>query len=327
MKRGTDHNETKNHELLLKDKKVNFKIVKCPCCDCEKYTIIKSSEVNNTMTTNEYLGVYSSSSNHKLLEGLVQCKDCDVIYVNPRVEDNIIVQSYTDAQDHVFIEQNKQRINTFKNKLKYLEYKYNISPSKYKKVLDIGCAGGAFPKAASDLGYSVIGVELSRWLAQKGKELYKLDIREGALKDQNFENLYFDIVCLWDVIEHLTDPKDMLVEINQLLSDDGFLIINYPDYGSWARILMGNKWPMFLSVHLIYFDKETITKFLYQNGFEVIDAMPYWQSLKLGYILQRASEYFSIFKIINVVIHFLKLNNMPLTYNIGQTLVVARKIG
>ena len=47
----------------------------------------------------------------------------------------------------------------------------------------------------------------------------------------------FDMICLWDVIEHLTDPKDSLRIIRDLLKPDGVLLINYPDIDTWQARL------------------------------------------------------------------------------------------
>jgi 2-polyprenyl-3-methyl-5-hydroxy-6-metoxy-1,4-benzoquinol methylase len=192
-------------------------------------------------------------------------------------------------------------------------------------VLDVGCAGGAFPKAAKDLGFDVVGVEPSTWLAEQGRSLYGLDIRAGLLQDQNFPDQSFDLISLWDVIEHLPDAHAVVGDIHRLLRPGGHLIVNTPDYGSLARKLLGPKWPMLLSVHLIYFTQETMRDFLRRDDFEVVDFRPFWQTLQLGYVLKRASAYFSVFGLAQKATDALRLSGIPLTYNIGQSFVLARR--
>jgi hypothetical protein len=101
--------------------------------------------------------------------------------------------------------------------------------------------------------------------------------------------------------------------------------VNYPDYASLARKLLGFRWPFFLSVHLFYFTPATITKLLNKYQFEIIEIRPYWQTLELGYALQRASKILSFFTPVEKLVYLLKLNDVPLTYNMGQSLIVAKK--
>jgi len=302
-----------------------FESKQCPVCNGESFTVISPSSYPKDISRNDMKSIYSSSSNHMLMDQLVQCNGCNLKYINPQVREDIIFSSYEDAVDPTFIKQNPLRILTFHRNLIWLCKRFNIKPSLEKKVLDVGCAGGAFPVAASELGFTVIGVEPSRWLAEQARNTYGLDIRSGSLESQKLTPSSFDIITLWDVIEHLTTPSQVIDSINQLLKKNGLLVINYPDYDSLTRRFMGMRWPFFLSVHLIYFTPKTIRRFLDERGFDVLTLRPYWQTLELGYALERAGAYFKIFKIVARVINFIGLGRLPLRYNMGQTLLVARK--
>ncbi|MBF0380281.1 MAG: class I SAM-dependent methyltransferase [Magnetococcales bacterium] len=303
-----------------------FENVPCPLCGTQDTIEIRSSNYPDDISKTELLKIYSASSDQILLDSLASCKKCGLIRINPRVKREVIVASYVNAVDPVFIEQNPQRIATFYKTLKDLTAKMGITPAQEKRVLDIGCAGGAFPKAANDLGFSVVGVEPSHWLAQQARSMYELDIRQGVVEEQNFSKESFDIITLWDVIEHLTNPGAVIDHINSLLKKDGILVVNYPDHDSWARRIFASKWPFFLSVHLFYFTPRTITSFLGKHGFEVVEISPYWQTLQLGYVLQRAAQYFRLFGWVGSLVQKLGIANRPITYNMGQTLVVAKKI-
>lgn len=154
---------------------------------------------------------------------------------------------------------------------------------------------------------------------------YGLDIRTGTLAEQEFPKASFDIVTLWDVLEHLSDPAGELQRVRALLKSDGLLIVNYPDFGSVASRLLGRKWPFLLSVHLTYFTRATARTFLEQQGFAVRDIRTHWQTLALGYVLRRAGNYFSLFGLLGRLIDAAGMGKLPLRYTIGQTLVVSRK--
>lgn len=299
--------------------------VDCVCCGSHDYTVIHNPEKIDNLTREDLLKVYKSSSDEKLLNQLVECESCGLAYLNPRVADDIILESYSEAEDLTFVTQNEERIKTFKKSFSKFANKFSVKMSKESKVLDIGCAGGAFPKAANDLGFDVIGIEPSKYLCEWGKENYGLDLRPGILDQQDFEAKTFDVVTLWDVIEHLADPKVELKKIRSILKDKGYLLVNYPDYNSFITKLMGLRWPFYLSVHLFYFSPKTITKLLNDSGFEVMEIKPHWQTLKLGYVLGRAAAYFSVFKIFQKIVNGIGLGNIPIAYYLGQTQVVARK--
>jgi len=119
----------------------------------------------------------------------------------------------------------------------------------------------------------------------------------------------------------------VVADIYRLLRPGGYLIVNCPNYGSLARRILGARWPMFLSVHLIYFTRDTISDFLRRDNFEVVEFRPFWQTLQLGYVLRRASAYFGIFRLVQKLTESTGLHRIPVTYNIGQSFILARRLG
>jgi len=217
------------------------------------------------------------------------------------------------------------RIKTFQRALGKILARFPLRPDPTKKILDIGCAGGAFLKAAKDLGFEGSGVEPSAWLCAKGKELYTLDLRPGELGQQGFRKSSFSMATLWDVLEHVGHPGTLLDEIHDILETDGLLIINVPDYDSLARRWLGKFWPFFLSVHLFYFTPDTLGRLLGRHGFRVIHKAPFFQTLELGYALKRASAYWRPLAFVGWCARVLHMDRLPLRYNMGQTTFVARK--
>jgi len=297
----------------------------CPLCGADRFTVMKPSNYPIGLTHDNIVKIYSASSDRGLFDQLVKCRECSLVYLNPRIKAEFILESYSRAVDPTFIQQNSQRIKTFKRILNRLIHRFSLKTDGRLVTLDIGCAGGAFPKAASDCGFKVVGVEPSVWLSEQARNLYGLDIRTGTLLAQDFCEKSFDLITLWDVIEHLTNPGQIVEKIHQLLKDEGIFIVNYPDYSSFARKLLGNNWPFFLSVHLIYFTPQTITNFLGKYGFEVIEIRSHWQTLEFGYVLQRAAVNFKVFGPVVDFVKLLKMDKLPMTYNVGQSLLVARK--
>ncbi len=299
--------------------------VDCPICDVQDFKVVFGSQYPEKMSREKLIQVYHSSSDHLLMDQMVSCNECSLAYLNPRLKSDMILESYSTAVDPVFVKQNELRVATFKRSLKKILKKLDIKPTKEMKVLDVGCAGAAFPKAASDLGFTAQGIEPSKWMVDYGRKTYGLDIKAGILEDFKFAPKSFDLVTFWDVIEHVPSPQDSLKRVHGILKDSGYLIVNYPDYESWACKIMGKRWPFFLSVHLFYFSPKTIKRLLDKAGFELVSLTPYWQTLQLGYVLKRASAYVKPLGLAEKLVTKMGLGELPLTYNLGQTLVIARK--
>lgn len=302
-----------------------FETIACPLCGAEEWQLVRASTYGPDVTADDIRQFYSASSSHVLNDQVVCCTSCRLVYVNPRPASDLTIASYADAIDPTFVAQNEDRIATFRKTLRGVLRKLGQKGGEGRRVLDIGCAGGAFPNAARQLGFDPVGVEPSRWMADFARRTYGLDVRDGILERGMFPNGSFDMVTLWDVIEHVPQPHEVLSLAFDLLKPGGILLVNYPDVNSMAARLLGKRWPFWLSVHLFYYTRRTIAKQLKRAGFNVLWQESCWPSLPLGYVLQRAAPYFPPAGWCIPLLKALHLDKLPFTYNMGQTLAVSRK--
>jgi SAM-dependent methyltransferase len=302
-----------------------FEKISCPFCSALTFQVVYSGSYPKKFSRDFLTRIYRSSSDQKLFEQVVRCTDCGLVYLNPRLASNLIIDSYSEGEDQAFIEQDGMRIRTFSRVLKQLSRKFNIKLAPETRALDIGCAGGAFLCSARQLGLSAIGIEPNKWLGDYARSKFNLDVRIGTLSDHALPESSFDIVTLWDVIEHLSNPDYELEKIHAILRPGGLLVINYPDFGSLIARIFGKKWPFLLSVHLVYYTRKTICKQLSKKGFKILDIKPHWQTLELGYILKRASSYFPFVKFFEKLVNKVRLGSIPIKYWMGQTQVIAKK--
>ena len=292
--------------------------INCPNCNKNSYEIIKNSNYLKINSLEELKNIYKSSADELLIDQLVECKNCHLQYLNPRVDSKIITESYEDNVDETHISQDISRIKTFTKSLKKIIKILNIKNLKEKSFLDIGSASGACLRSIKNLGFKEEGYELSRWMVEYGKKKYDVNINQGSI-DNIEENKKFDLISFWDVLEHVTELDETLKKAKKISKDRGIMIINVPDIKSLNCKIMGNKWPFYLNVHLYYFSKKTIETILNKYNFDLIDHFPHWQYLELGYLCKRAKKYMKIFNYIEKLIYFLKLSNISVPYNIGQT--------
>lgn len=255
----------------------------CSNCDSSRYEVF----LEPVITENDPALLYGAASGIRGAQRLVTCLDCGMVYESPRYPAEEIVKGYMASEEGEHDSQYKMRVFSFYNALKKnAEY----LPKPGAKVLDIGTAGGAFLDAAEEFGFDAYGMEPSKDLVERGKAR-GLKIEQGTIESHTFEAHSFDMVCLWDVIEHLPDPKSSLEEIRKLLKPDGVLLINFPDIGTWQAKLAGKRFWWILSVHLHHFSKSTMRDICQRTGFEVFHFKRYWQTLEFGYLERMAIHY------------------------------------
>lgn len=138
-----------------------------------------------------------------------------------------------------------------------------------RRLLDVGAATGDFVALAVSSGWEARGIELSEWAAAQARETHNVDVVSGSLPDARFRAGEYDVVTMWDCIEHLSDPGAVLGAICQLLHGDGLLALSTGaiDHRD-PFISSGWYYPPW---HLYYFSRESMTLLLERAGFHMIE--------------------------------------------------------
>ena len=166
------------------------------------------------------------------------------------------------------------------------------SPTAGAALLDVGAATGVFVERARRHGWAASGVEPSAWAAAHARDTMGQPVMTGSLEDLTVEPGSLGGVTMWEVIEHLPDPREVLEHIRRLLRADGFLALSTPDAGSTVAKLLGRRWPGWKKVpeHLYHFDRPTLRRLLHETGFDV-SAMTYVPLVVTrGYLLDRVRD-------------------------------------
>lgn len=264
--------------------------------------------------------VFGASNGVMGTQYIVQCSDCGLLFVNPRLKTDIILSSYVQSTDELYALQAEGREKTFQKNLRLVE---RYAPNK-GKILDVGAAAGFFLNIARKSGWEPYGIEPSEWLCRYGRENLGLDLHQGTLKETSYPQSYFDVVTMWDVLEHVTDPLGELKEIRKILKKGGILIINYPDIGTWMAKLAGRHWWFLLSVHLTYFTKHTMEKMLRKAGFSPLSSRMHFQILSLSHLITMIGLYNkSISELLHATARRLGVLEVQIPYYASQTNVIA----
>ena len=235
-----------------------------------------------------------------------KCLNCSLVYQNPRPVFKDLKKRYGDNyfdyeltnQDNFFqlmkMGLRDIRINDF--------YKDDI---KNRKFLDIGCATGLLLSDMKDKGWDTKGVEICRSSAEYGIKKSGLDIFIGTLEEAAFPDNYFDVVHFSHLIEHVPDPKALLMEIKRVLKKDGHIVITTPNADGWQARAAKNNWRSAIPDHIYLFTKKTMKKLLGNTNYRIIKQLS-WGGIPVGkkpdYIKHPADKLAKFFNIGDVML-------------------------
>src|SRR5207247_3222651 len=113
------------------------------------------------------------------------------------------------------------------------------------------------------------------------------NVDDGTLAEADFSRGAFDVITMWDVIEHLADPQQELRHAHTLLRAGGLLALSTMNVETWFPRLLGRRWPWYMQMHLYYFTPATLSQMLKRAGFEMIEAVPHKRAARLAYLVSR----------------------------------------
>jgi 2-polyprenyl-3-methyl-5-hydroxy-6-metoxy-1,4-benzoquinol methylase len=115
------------------------------------------------------------------------------------------------------------------------------------RILDVGCASGLFLNLALNEGWSGAGLEPSETLSRKAQAVFKdrAEIQPRTLEQAALPPHSFDVITLWDVLEHVPLPVIFLQQCHLLLKPGGHLFLNVPNLDSQQAKWLGSRWPIF----------------------------------------------------------------------------------
>jgi 2-polyprenyl-3-methyl-5-hydroxy-6-metoxy-1,4-benzoquinol methylase len=219
---------------------------------------------------------------------LVRCLNCDLIYQNPQLTIGELSNHY--PKEYLPY---REDIRKEKSALRRLDQSYGLARTCRRviqhhpqtgRLLDVGCATGLFMNAMRQRGWEVTGVDLSPYAAQYARRNFNLEVEVGTIEDIAYASDTFDLVTLWDVLEHVPDPRATLKEIARVLKPEGMLALSLPNPVCIEARLFGSYWVGWdRPRHLHLFTPAVLARYLQDSGFELISLQSY--SGRLGLTL------------------------------------------
>lgn len=195
---------------------------------------------------------------------IVKCKKCNLMRTLRTNRSQLDNKLYSSQDYNLWYLSQKEKFS--KRFKKFLDQYQN----KRGKVLDIGCSYGFFLEEAKAKGWDTYGIEIASVTAKESKKR-GLNILNCNLKKAKFQKNFFDLITLWDVLEHLKNPLKVLRECKRILKKDGVLFIQSPNMNSFMSKFQREYWEWLMpNEHLWHFSPKTLRKILKEAGFKDI---------------------------------------------------------
>ncbi len=150
-----------------------------------------------------------------------------------------------------------------------------LSDFRGKRVLDLGCAAGGTLALLKTMGAKGMGIEISKAACKIAREHYDLDVICSPLENVTLNRESFDVIFMFDVLEHLEKPSEALNWLHDVLSPNGLLSLTVPNFDLFFK--KGKNWAGVQSYweHLGYFRSNVLYKKLSSMGMEIIETHTY----------------------------------------------------
>lgn len=135
------------------------------------------------------------------------------------------------------------------------------------KLFDVGAGYGALVKAAQAKGWKAEGNEVSKHAIKQAKER-GVELMRGDLSELDLSEGSYDVVTLFNILQHVRDPKAMIQQAKRILKDDGFLMVKVPVVDSQLGFSQGVDF--FKEDQMYHFSVQAISQMLIEQGFEIV---------------------------------------------------------
>lgn len=213
------------------------------------------------------------------------CNKCGLLFNSPRLIESEIFKLY-DSNYYLFlenIEDEFQRISKI-----YLRTITVVHQKvKDKKVAEVGSGKGYLLSLLKEQGWDVQGIEISEHASDFANNVLNVQTFCGTIQNfiSNSANNKYPLVMAIDVLEHVPEPIEFLNHVDQIVSEDGLLIIDTPNGNCKNIEYLGKKWAAFNPFHIYFFTESILRKYLIHKGYEIEFCFTYGNNeIKSDYI-------------------------------------------
>src|ERR1700688_2285559 len=192
---------------------------------------------------------------------VAECRDCRIAFQTPRpsIEASFAYMDMRWRSQDAYVadaEQQRARVQRYLGVVRALGV-------PHPRLLDFGAGIGTFVRAARDEGWDAVGVERSASAVESARGEHSVELNA----DLSAVETDFDVITMWDVIEHLRDPRGTVEALRAHLRPGGWLVMETGNWESWGRLLAADAWALYLFDHQYYFSPRSLEEMLSRAGY------------------------------------------------------------
>ncbi len=231
----------------------------CPICNSTKNQL--------------FYELYDDRYGYDGVFNLYECVNCKHKFIDHRFSSNELGDLYSNyyprsnmkVEDYSPLKYEKN----FKSWLNGEERSAFSYVPKNVRVLDIGCGFGQSLGYHRNRGCEVYGVEADENI-RRVADKFGFNVKVGLFDPADYELNFFDYVTMDQVIEHVTNPIDVLKGINSILKSDAICVLSTPSSNGWGAKVFGKRWINWHTpYHLQHFSRQSVELIAKEAGFEI----------------------------------------------------------
>lgn len=206
---------------------------------------------------------------------MFRCRRCSLLYRNPRPIDSDVRRSYAEK---CTIHEQEERVG--ERRTHQFRRFLDLYPDRPGRLLDVGCGHGFFLKMAEERGWEAVGVDVDSKSIAYANEHLRVNAILGDVRDVHFSDGSFDLITLWNVMECIPDPLDLLRRLCPILKEGGtvflrtqnetwhrfsFRLTNFLAGLAWKSTIEKQPFATFM-FHMVSFSHTTLRLLIEQAG-------------------------------------------------------------
>lgn len=257
-------------------------VARCVSCGNERMAIRYRANATGDVPANEFRCTTSALGRH---DDILECGRCGLLSSRPSITPQEILEGYENVVDEEYLAEEAERRELFG----WMIDRIGRHAVGGKRLFEVGANVGLFLSVAAERGWDATGIEPSSWAVSQGRDRFGVGLRQGTVEDLELDPGSVDVLAMFDVLEHLTDPMRAIRDLRPAVADRGLLALSTVNVDSLHGRARGERWPWFIRSHLHYFRPPTLVQMLRSAGFETVEWMVVPRSFHLSYLLHRAA--------------------------------------
>ena len=259
---------------------------RCWVCGSDESSHWKERNLDRPLTPEDF---QITDSRYGVTWSLWQCQKCSFIFADGS-ELAELTGFYEQLVDPSYEEGAENRALQMRW---LLQVGRNLKPDG-RTLLEIGAGTGLLIREAQKMGLEAVGIEPSVSLVEAAHQINDVRLIQGIFPHTDVAERRFDFIFLVDVIEHVSDPVQLLRDSANALTDSGLLVVVTPDIGSVAARLLRKRWWHLRLAHVGYFNDRSMAQAAKSAGLSIQGRYRARWFFKIGYLAERLQMYLPI---------------------------------